>query len=124
MPCCTKIIEASKHITGCECDLSGYCKRHGMHKNEVWQNLCKTDFGIFDQYEKGIGPGQVFTDSGSIEAPHPVTNVVAGKRVVYLGDFLAYWFARIGIKGWAGCGCDSRRARLNRFRVWPLWDRK
>lgn len=121
MSCCEKIIEASKQLTGCECELSGYCTRHKIHKHQVWHNLCKTDFAYFEQYEKGIGPGQVFTDSGSLESPRPTANLIAGKRVLYLGDLLAYWFEKLGIKSWSGCGCDSRRAYLNRFRLWPWW---
>lgn len=121
MACCDKIIESSRQLTACECEMAGYCKRHRLHKNEIWHNLCRTDYQYFDQYEKGIGPGQVFTDSGSLESPHPTVAVIGGKRVIYLGDFLAHWFAKFGIKGWAGCGCDSRRARLNRFRIWPWW---
>src|ERR1041385_8214711 len=119
MPCCEKILEASKHLTGCECEASGYCNRHSMHKHDVWHRLCKTDHGYFTQYEQGVGPGQVFTDSGSLESPHPTAHVVAGRRTIYLGDFLAYWIGKMGFKSWAGCGCDSRRAYLNRFRLWP-----
>ncbi len=31
-----------------------------------------------------------------------------------LGDLVAWVAARLGIHGWTGCGCERRRAWLNR----------
>lgn len=41
-----------------------------------------------------------------------------------LGDIVTWLTELVGIKGWGGCGCASRRARWNRIRIpigaWPL----
>lgn len=41
----------------CECELAGFCTRHGMEKTEHWHRLCQRD-DYFAAWEAGRGPGQ------------------------------------------------------------------
>lgn len=45
-------------MTECECELAGYCNRHGVKKNSTWHQLCKRDPVYFRAWENGTGPGQ------------------------------------------------------------------
>lgn len=45
-------------MTACECTGPGFCKRHGVEKNDFRFNLCQTNSGMFAAWENGFGPGQ------------------------------------------------------------------
>jgi len=117
MTCCNEIIEATTRITGCECPAAGWCARHGMFKTDYYHSICRTVPAYFNQYEQGIGPGQVFADNGSLENPAPQ---IGRGAPIGLGDAVAWALAKFGIHPWAGCGCTGRRAWLNRWQVWPV----
>jgi len=44
--------------TGCECPLSGFCKKHNMHKTKHYHKLCQNHKGYFDQWDNCKGPSQ------------------------------------------------------------------
>lgn len=45
-------------MTGCDCPLAGYCKRHGVNKSPHLFHLCKTNDRYYDAWEEGRGIGQ------------------------------------------------------------------
>lgn len=45
-------------MTQCCCNQPGWCDRHQCYKNVKYWHLCKNNEEVFQQYEKGEGPGQ------------------------------------------------------------------
>lgn len=110
MSCCEKIVEAASTATPCECEESGFCARHQCHKVAHFHHLCRSNIGYFEQYEKGIGPGQNLK-------PPPLT-IGIGDVVAFLIRVLTFGLVKM-------CrSCQGRKAWLNRIRLWPLWRRK
>jgi hypothetical protein len=48
-------------MTGCVCQTSGYCERHGIFKPKHWHELCRSRDDYFAAWEAGQGPGQLTT---------------------------------------------------------------
>jgi hypothetical protein len=96
--------------TQCVCESPGFCDRHKCMKPRRFHELCKTRHDYFLLWEKGNGPGQFQEQKTE----------TAGTRVG-LGDVIGWLASLIGVKPWPGCGCDKRKAWLNRFIVWGWW---
>ena len=111
MNCCEKLLTAAQKISPCECSGAGWCERHKMQKVPHFAMLCRTNIQYFEQYENGIGPGQ----NVSPIAPQP--------HIIGLGDVVA-WAIRVTtlgrVKPWPGCGCQARKAWLNKIQLWPI----
>jgi hypothetical protein len=105
--CVSKVTQA---ITECECSSAGFCTRHKCEKTEHFHKLCKSRPDYFALWESGKGP--------CLDQQIPATANRMG-----LGDVVGWLAALIGVRPWPGCGCDKRRAWLNRFIVWGWWRR-
>ncbi|MSR60011.1 MAG: hypothetical protein EXS05_20620 [Planctomycetaceae bacterium] len=101
--------------TGCVCNPEAFpfvCARHGgCSKTEPYHKLCKTRANYFQLWESGRGP--CLYD----ETTRP--------RVIGLGDAVAFAIRVVTfglVKPWPGCGCQSRKAKLNAlFSIrWPV----
>jgi len=51
-----------KRNTACACDSEGWCSRHKMNKTGALFRLCKFSEAHFNQWEQGIGPGQLLAE--------------------------------------------------------------
>lgn len=100
---CGCLIEASFVSTECECKAAGYCRRHKVEKTEHLVGLCRNNPAYFALWESGNGPGQ-----------YP-------PKRLGLGDVVGWLASIVGIVPWPGCGCDKRKAWLNRVTVWGWW---
>lgn len=108
---CNALREAVEAKTDCECQSAGFCQRHKCTKNEHFFGLCKSNPGYFELWESGRGPCLQ-------SAPLP-----AGPQYFGLGDLVgivihAVSFGRL--QPWPGCGCDKRKAWLNKVRLWRI----
>lgn len=111
---CPCLIEAAKTLTECQCTAPGFCDRHQCTKNEHFHGLCKSRPDYFELWERGQGP-----------CINPAKGTPSRRSgVVGLGDVVAtlLHFASLGLlRKFPGCGCDRRKAWLNRFIVWGWW---
>jgi hypothetical protein len=107
MSCCRDLIRASETLTNCECRPEAFpfaCKRHGgCQKTEHFYGLCRNRLDYFNHWEE-VGK------DGPCLNREPL--------MIGLGDALAWIFGKIGLKPWEGCGCDRRRAWLNKITLW------
>jgi hypothetical protein len=101
-------------VTGCECQIAGFCKRHQCNKTEHFHKLCRTRPDYFTLYEEGRGPACVSESAARAAA-------VGGSGRVGLGDVVAWLAGLIGVKPWPGCGCKTRKEWLNRVTLWGWW---
>lgn len=104
---CKTLLDTAQVITGCECNPTGeektfYCARHDCRKTMHHAKLCRSQPQYFGFWERGEGHclGE--------QAP-----VMFG-----LGDAVAWLLSKIGINPWPGCGCQGRKAWLNRITLW------
>lgn len=91
-------------MTDCECKGPGFCKRHGISKNEAWYRLCKTRPKYFNAWEKGAGPGQNIPKDERQGPPTPGP-----------GTELTKIFSWFGLNGSASCHCTSHAAEMDRW---------
>ncbi|HEY2250899.1 MAG TPA: hypothetical protein VGH74_07545 [Planctomycetaceae bacterium] len=116
MSCCDRLIEAAGTTTPCECPVAGYCARHKCDKGSHFHRLCKTSIQYFAQYENFATGLSDFPGPGQVVIP-------AGPRrfSLGLGDVVAWCVRFVTFGQVALCpGCQGRKARLNRVRLWPI----
>lgn len=111
---CGTLLKIAEELTPCECAPTEYpflCRRHGgCKKTKDYHRLCRTRPPYFASYEKG--------DRRLCIGAHG-----AAARVLLLGNVVEWLIekATFGkVKPWPGCGCDSRKAFLNRVQLWPI----
>lgn len=112
MSCGCNLLEAAKAMTGCVCSGPGFCERHKCRKNNHLFSLCHDDPRYFEMWENSAFP-----------CPDNVKPVPKTIRFG-LGDLVAVVvrIATFGfVKPWPGCGCDKRKAWLNRVVLWGWW---
>ena len=105
---CNCLLNAIVKTTDCECAKAGFCSRHNCTKTEHFHGLCRNDPRYFNLWESGKGPC-IGTARNT------------GPRPVRLGDVIARVLGWLRIHPWPGCGCEGRKAWLNRFVVWGWW---
>ena len=116
------------HSKPCSCPLSGYCKRHGIHKPDGWHRLCQSRDDYRAAWDDGHGPGQRREPQERREKPWPYwAKLIASQRIDEdrgVGDTFARLAAAVGGEQWkrlakkaGGCGCADRQAAWNRR--WP-----
>lgn len=91
--------------TGCVCTGPGFCQRHQCQKSAAFVKLCQTRQPYFDAWQRGEGP------------------CLADQRPKFFGlgdalELLIQWITFGRLKPWPGCGCQRRKAWLNRIRLW------
>lgn len=94
--------------TDCVCEAAGFCQRHQCAKTEHFHNLCQTRPDYFALWERGGGP---------CVNPNPVPPESSRG----LGDWAAWLIQKASfglIRSKPGCGCEKRKAWLNRFGHW------
>lgn len=108
----------------CECELSGYCSRHGINKNKTWHKLCQTQDKYRTAWDSGSGPGQVPNEPAAIKERKKKTAAELLAKYHdcwdrlhrYAIDFDGEWSAEAATKWlaeWektiprAGCQCQS-----------------
>jgi hypothetical protein len=100
----------------CECPVAGFCKRHGVTKNQRQHELCRGENctpqqcqKYWDAWERGVMMGQ----SAPVTEPKPAT-VAVTKRSRGLGDRIERAIKKT--TGVSGCGgCKKRAAVLNHW---------
>lgn len=110
--CNSEILAQSEILTPCECPAAGFCERHKCTKTERFHELCKTRPDYFMAWENGIGP------CISVEPSKPG---VIGLGTIVAAAIQILTFGKI--RPSSGCGCEKRKAWLNRFTVWGWWKR-
>lgn len=96
-------------INNCECVAAGFCKRHGVEKDDRHLHLCQHSKVVFDMWERGVGPGHKVQDpqtptfitepsSTKIKSPSPVVVSKNGP-----GSFLKKRFAELGVPPCQSC---------------------
>ncbi len=122
--------------TDCECELSGFCKRHNVKKPNGWHKLCRNVPAFFEAWESGRGPGQNIESNAEaitirinerldqsrwpwwvkrIAKLRNESDVGVGdtlERLIALGGGRAYKRILAAVK--LNCGCATRQAWLNR----------
>ena len=111
---CGCLIQAAAVVTGCECQIAGYCSRHKCNKTEHFHKLCRTRPDYFALYEEGRGPACAAESVARAEN-------INGVSSIGLGDAVAWVASLFGFKPWPGCGCQKRKEFLNRFTLWGWW---
>jgi len=102
-------------ITPCECELSGWCKRHNIRKPDAWIKLCRTKPKYFEAWERGRGPGQQLKVRQSIAGvQYNHWAPLHYYAVKHAGDWnqskakqwYRKWVSRIPNRN--GCGCKEK----------------
>lgn len=95
-------------MTGCVCDLAGWCERHKVNKNDHLVKLCKTKQNYWDAWERGSGPKQ------EIDVGRRIASAMPKARV---GSRLKQRIADLGYVAEQGCGCNSLAANMDRWGI-------
>ena len=110
-------------MTRCECELAGFCTRHGVKKPEHWVHLCKTKSHYWKAWEEGRGPGQAVTHS-TTKTEEPVNEELRElwREVhMYAIDNFSSWSSNEAskwFKRWFdripsfGCSCRNHFAKI------------
>lgn len=101
-------------MTGCECDLAGFCKRHGVKKTQRLVDLCKrSDLNYWKAWEEGYGPGQKRSGQSKKHLPTKINS----RKPELVGDELHRLLSTFGIKPKEGCSCNNYRIQMNQWGV-------
>lgn len=99
--------------TPCACEGPGYCPRIGCTLNAFGFETCRSNLAYHELWTRETAP--CMEGAGAVQAPASFS--------LGLGDVVAFLIRVVSLgylKPWPGCECETRKAWLNKVRLWPI----